>query len=246
MPSNNLDLGEQALSKAVEVGLSTQLDAVESLEVEIRTNPIAFMQGELESADIQAQGLVIKDDLRTDQLTVQTDGVAIDPIKAALGEIEFTRPTNAAMAAKITEADVERAFNSEYIHQKLQAVEVDLGDRSVQVNAQQVQVSLPGQGRVAIAADVLVVELGEQQHVAFNALLAMGPKGYELVLNDIQMAAANTSDELTRGLLAIAANLLDLRHFTLSGMTLQLQHINVQPGHIDMQAQAYLEKFPGG
>ncbi|MBE9155562.1 DUF2993 domain-containing protein [Nodosilinea sp. LEGE 06152] len=246
MAKGNSDLGEQALSKAVEMGLSTQLDSVESLEAEIRTNPGALLQGEVESADIQGQGLVIKGDLRTEELRVQTDGMAIDPIKAAFGNIELTRPTNAAMAAKLTEADIERACNSDYIQQKLQNLEVKLDDRPVQMKIQQVQVSLPGEGRVAIATDILKLDSGEQQHVAFSAVPAVDAQGYQLMLNDVQMEPNNTSEPLTQSLLAAANDLLDLRQFSLSGMTFQVERIDVQKEHMTLQAKAHLKTFPGG
>ncbi|WOD40920.1 DUF2993 domain-containing protein [Nodosilinea sp. E11] len=245
MAKGDADLGEQALSKAVEVGLTTQLDAVDSLKADIRTNPIALMQGELESASIQGQGLVIKDDLRTEQLSLKTDGLAIDPLKAALGEIQLTRPTNATAAIKLTEADIERACNSAYIQQKLEALKITLDDRPVRVQVQQVSVSLPGEGKVAIAAQVTMVDSGETQQVAFSAVPEMAAQGHQILLKQVQMAEANTSESLTNSLLEAARELLDLRQFTLSGMTLQIQHIDVQPGHMDLQAQAELEKFPG-
>jgi hypothetical protein len=245
MATGNPDLGEQALGKAMEVGLSSQLDAVETLEAEIRTNPVALMQGELESAAIQGQGLVMKEDLRTEQLTVQTDGIAIDPIKAAFGDIELTRPTNATAAVTLTEVDIQRACNGDYIHRKLQKLAVNLDDRPVRLDAQQIRVSLPGAGRVAIAADVTVVETEAQHHVAFSAIPVMGSQGHEIVLEQVEVAPDNTSDPLTHSLLAVAAELLDLRKFTLSGMTLQIQQIEVQSGKMNLQAQALLEKFPG-
>jgi len=245
MAKGSSDLGEQALSKAFEVGLSTQLDAVETLEADIRTNPIALMQGELESADIQGEGLVIKNDLRTEELSVKTDGLAIDPLKAAFGKIELTRPTNATAAVKLLETDIERACNSDYIQKKLQNLKVNLDDGPVQVNVERVQFSLPGEGRVAIAADVTLVESGETEHVAFNAMPEMGPQGHLVVLQQVQMEPENTSEDLTNSLLTAASDLLDLRQFTLSGMTLQLEQIDVQAGHMNLQAKAYLEKFPG-
>ncbi|MGA9379223.1 MAG: LmeA family phospholipid-binding protein [Phormidium sp.] len=52
MSANQPGLGEQVLSKATEIGLSTQLDEVEELNVDIRTNPIQVMQGELESVSM--------------------------------------------------------------------------------------------------------------------------------------------------------------------------------------------------
>lgn len=245
MAKSNSDLGEQALSKAVEMGLSTQLDSVETLEAEIHTNPVALMQGQLDSADIKGHGLVMKDDLRTEELEVKTDGMAINPLKAAFGEIELTRPTNATVAVKLMESDIERACNSDYIHKKLQNLEVKLDDRPVQVTAQQMQVSLPGQGRVAIATDVLLVESGEQQHVAFSATPVVDSEGYQLRLNDVQMDPGNTSEPLTQSLLVAIDDLLDLRRFSLSGMTLQVQTIDVQKDHMNLEAKAHLEKFPG-
>jgi hypothetical protein len=245
MANGNADLGEQALGKAMEVGLSSQLDAVETLEAEIRTNPIALMQGELESAAIQGQGLVMKGDLRTERLTVQTDGIAIDPIKAAFGNIELTRPTQATAAVTLTEVDIQQACNGDYIHQKLQNLSVNLDDRPVRVNAQQVKVSLLAEGRVAIATDVMIAETEDRHHVAFRATPEMGCQGHEIVLKQVQIDPDNTSESLTQNLLVIASTLLDLRQFTLSGMTLQIQSIDVLPGQMNLQANAHLSKFPG-
>ena len=246
MTRGNADLGEQALSKAFEMGLSTQLDAADVLDTEIRTNPLALMQGELESADIQGRGLVIKNDLRTELLTVKTDGLAIDPLKAALGSIELTRPTNATAAVELTEGDIERACNSDYIRQKLQALDVTLEGDPVRVTAEQINFSLPGDDQVAIAASLVLDETGERQQVAFRAVPALGPRGHEVVLNNVQIEPENTSEPLTQSLLAAAKDLLDLHNFTLSGMTLQLQSLDVQPGKMVLQMQAYVEKFPGG
>ncbi|PSR16317.1 DUF2993 domain-containing protein [filamentous cyanobacterium CCP3] len=245
MPTGNSDLGEQALSKAVEMGLTAQLDAVDTLAADIRADPVALIQGELESADIQGRGLVIKKDLRTEELTVKTDGMAIDPLKAVFGDIELTRPTNAAVVAKLTEADLERACNSDYIQEKLQNLKVTLDDRPVRVSLQQVQVSLPGAGRVAVATDVLLVESGERQHVAFSAVPSVGAEGYQLQLSQVQMSPDNTSETLTQSLLTAADELLDLRKFSLSGMTFQVEQVDVQKEHMNLQAKAHLTKFPG-
>jgi hypothetical protein len=246
MANGNADLGEQALSKAVEIGLSSQLDGAESLEADIRTNPIALAQGELESADIEGRGLVIKKGLRTEQISVQTDGIAIDPLKAAFGQIELTRPTNANATVKLTEEDIDRACNSDYIQSKLQGAQVTLEDRPVRVTVRQVDFLLPGDNRVAIAAQVTLEETGEEQRIAFSAVPTLGPQGHQVMLEDVQIGEENSSAPLTEGLLATVPDLLDLRTFTLGGMTLQLQGLTVQPGAIDLQVQAHVQKFPGG
>lgn len=68
-------LGEQALSKAAEIGLSTQLDKVEELNVDIRTEPIQLMQGELESVfELKGMSLRLKNlDVQPGNLVVEAE-----------------------------------------------------------------------------------------------------------------------------------------------------------------------------
>ena len=84
------DLGEQALSKAAEVALSTQLDEVENLDVDIRTDPLKLVQGQLDSVKIEGEGLVMQKDLRAEELHIQTGNIGINPLSAAFGKIELT------------------------------------------------------------------------------------------------------------------------------------------------------------
>lgn len=245
MAKGNSDLGEQALNKAVEMGLSSQLDEVESLDAEVHTNPVSLMQGELESAEIEGEGLVMQKDLRTERLQVKTDGIAIDPLKAALGDIELTRPTNATAVVTLTENDIERAFNSDYIHRKLQNLEVQMDDRPVTVKVHQVNFSLPGENRVAIATDITNSSTGETQHVAFSAVPEVGPQGHQVLLQQLQTESGNAPEALTDSLLEVASTLLDLRNFALKNMALRLQKIDVKVGQMVLHANAHLKGFPG-
>jgi hypothetical protein len=108
---NQPDIGEKAISKAAEVGLSTQLDEVEELDVDIRTNPVDLMQGKLQSVGIEGEGLVMKKDLRAEELNIQTNEVEINSVKAAFGNIELTHPIDAKARIVLTKTDIERAFN---------------------------------------------------------------------------------------------------------------------------------------
>jgi len=245
MTKGNSGLSEQVLNKAIEAGLSTQLDAAEKLEANVQTDPVALLQGELRSAGIEGQGLVMKRDLRTEKLSMQTDGVAIDPLKAAFGDIELTRPTNATAVVTLTEADIQRAFNGDYIHQKLQYLKVQSDGQPTQVNVQHVEFKLPGKGKVAIAAAVTISATGEVQHLAFSATPEVGPHGHQVLLSQVQVEGQGAPAALTNSLLAAASALLDLRNFALPGMLLSLQTIDIQTGKMLLQAQAQVKDFPG-
>ena len=100
---NSPDIEEQAVSKAAEVGLETQLDESEDLDVDVRANPLDVAQGNVESVGVEGKGLVMQKELRAEKLKIETDSISIDPIKAALGNIEMEQPTDARMLVVLKE-----------------------------------------------------------------------------------------------------------------------------------------------
>jgi hypothetical protein len=239
------DLGEQALSKTVEMALSTQLDEVENLDIDIRTDPLKLVQGQLDSVKIEGQGLVMQKDLRAQELQVNTGSIAINPLSVAFGKIELTRPTQAEAYVVLTEPDIERAFNSEYIHDKLQNLEVNVDGQPMKIDTRQVQLRLPGENKIALSAEILLKETGETKQVSFTAMPRLSAGGQSLSLDDVQYAEGKeVSPELTAALLDSANELLDLRNFELEGMSLRLKGLDVQKGKLTLQAQAHVEQFP--
>lgn len=245
MTLGNPDIGEQALSKAAEIGLTTQLDEVENLEVDIRTDPGQLIQGELESVAIEGDGLVMKKDLRAEKLEVKTSRVAINPLSIAFGKIELTRPTEAEAHVVLTEQDLERAFNSEYIHNKLQNLTVHVNGQPLMINVRQVKLRLPGDGKIALQAAINQQETGETQQICFTTVPRLNSGGQRITLEDVQYAdSQELSPELTDALLDRAGELLDLRNFELEGMSLRLKGFNVQKGKLTLEATAQVAQFP--
>jgi len=239
------DLGKEALNKVAEVGLSSQLDDVEELHVDVKTDPMKLMSGEVESVEIEGKGMVMEKDLRVEEMQVETGHVAVNPMKAVFGSLELAHPTDATVHVTLTEADINRAFNSEYIQDKLQNLEVDVnGDRLI-VDTQRVEFGLPGNGTVALKTDVKLRNTGETRHTAFTVTPTMEPGGQQVVLENVQYEPGQElSPELTSALLATARELLDLRNFELEGMDLRLKHMDVQPGRLLLEAEARVEKIP--
>lgn len=239
------DIGEQALSKAAEVALSTQLDEVENLEVDIRTDPGKLIQGQLDSVKIEGEGLVMQKDLRAEELQVKTGSIAINPLSVAFGKIELTRPTDAEAHVVLTEQDIERAFNSEYIHDKLQNLDVNVNGQPMIINTRQVNFSLPSDGKIGLKAEIIMNQTGETKQVSFTTVPRVSAGGERVELEDVQYTEGQElSPELTAALLDRAGELLDLRNFELEGMSLRLKGLDVQKGKLTLQAQAHVEKFP--
>ena len=245
MTQQQADIGEQALSKAAEVALSSQLDEAERLDVDIRTDPLKLIQGELDSVKIQGEGLVMQKDLRAQELQVRTGSIAINPLSAAFGKIELTRPTEADAHVVLTEQDLERAFNSEFIHEKLQNLDVHVDGQPMTINTKQVELHLPGDSKIALKAEILLNKTGETKEVSFSAVPRVSAGGQRLSLEQVQYAEGkDVSPELTAALLESASELLDLGNFELEGMSLRLKGLDVQKGKLTLQAEAQVEQFP--
>lgn len=239
------DAGEQALSKAAEAGLSSQLDEVENMNVDIRTDLGKVVQGELDSVSVNGKGMVMQKDLRAQEMNVQTGKVAINPATAVFGRIELKHPVDADTHVVLTEQDINRAFNSEYIRDKLQNLDVKVDGQPATIDTQRVEFRLSGDNKIGLSADISLHETGETQQVSFTAVPRTHGDGQSISLEDVQYAGGQEiSPELTTALLDKASELLDLRNFELEGMSLRLKGLDVQKGSMTLQAEAHVEQIP--
>lgn len=238
-------LGEQALNKAAEMGLASQLDETENLNVAIKTDPFKVVQGQVDAVTIEGEGLVMQKDLRMEELKMQMSSVAINPLSAAFGKIELTKPTEASVRVVLTEADINRAFNSEYVRTQLQDKQVHVDGQLITIDAQQVDFRLPGEEKVALNANVLLPETGETKQVAFTAAPCVSANGQTVSLENVQYGEEEElSPELTKALVDETSELLNLSNFDLEGMSLRIKSLEVEMGKLVLQAEAYVEQIP--
>lgn len=237
-------LGEQALDKAVEIGISSQLDEVENLDVSIKTDPLKLMQGQVEDVKIAGDGLVMQKDLRVTQLDMHMTGVAINPLSVAFGKIELTKPTDASVRAVLTESDINRAFNSDYVRNQLQSLQVNVNGQPTTISAQKVDFRLPGDRQVALNAVVSLPD-NQTQQVAFSASPVVSSDGQTVTLENVEYGQSEElSPELTKALVDQTSAILNLSSFDLEGMSLRIKNLQVDAGKLTIQAEAHVEKIP--
>ncbi|WP_427158146.1 DUF2993 domain-containing protein [Aliinostoc sp. HNIBRCY26] len=238
-------IGEQALNKAAEIGLSSQLDEVENLDVNIKTDPLKLIQGEVESVNITGEGLVMQKDLRMEVMEMQIKSVAINPLSAAFGKIELTKPTAGKARVVLTEVDINRAFNSEYVREQIQSQKININNSLQTIEPQTVEFRLPGEGKVALNASILLVENGETHQVAFTAVPRVNANGTTVTLENVTYGEGEEiSPELTQALIAQTIEILNLSNFDLEGMSLRVKQLEVDTGKLTLQAEAEVEQIP--
>ena len=84
MTQNEKNGMEQLLSIAAEIGLISQVDNVEKINIDVRTNLIDMVQGQANSVSVAAEGLVMQEDIRVQEMEMQADKVSINPLNAVL------------------------------------------------------------------------------------------------------------------------------------------------------------------
>lgn len=244
MIQNGGDLGEQALSKVAELGIANQLDEVEDINVAIKTDPLRLVQGEVESVSIEGKGMVMQKDLRMEEMSLQADAIAINPLSAVFGNIELTRPTQATATVVLTEADINRAFNSDYIRSKLQGLQMNVNGNPTHIDTRQVEFQLQDDRQVGMKAEVVLESTGETHQVAFTATPRVNADHQKVVLDNVEYSQGEgLSPELTEAMLTQAQSLLDLRNFELKGTKLVLKQLDVELGKLTLSGDALIEEF---
>ena len=245
MSADNMDIGEQAISNAAEEGIKAQLDAVDSLNVELRTDPAKLTQGQLEQVIVEGKGMVVKNDLRTEEMTLKTSSVDISMTQIPLGKVVLDKPAQADARVVLLPQDLQTAFNSDFIKQKIrgQKIELPSGDRAT-TDASNIEFTIPEPDRIAVSGDVMFIEKAENHHVAFSATPTIVEGGNKVKLEDIQYEEdANDKPELTQSLINGTEDLLDLRNFELDNMNLQFEKIDIQTDKIVITASADIQSF---
>jgi hypothetical protein len=244
MGTDNPDLGSKALSKVVEIGISSQLDEVEQIDVDIRSDPGKMLQGKVDSVAISGRGLVVKQDLRMERIEIATDRVAIDPLSAVFGNIELTHPTDVDAQMLLTEADLNGALSSDYVRSKLLGLPMELEGKPVTIDIRQATLNLPGENKLAISADFSMRGDGEIKKMSATAIPYVEDGGNQISLEILAAEGQGLTLKLVMAIFEQLVELLDLRNFNLPGMSFQLHRLEPCQGRLIIHAKSQIEKLP--
>ena len=244
MTLNSPDLGEQALSKVAEVGIANQLDKVDKLNIDIRTNPGKLIQGEVDSVAISGRGMVMKQDLRIESIEVQTAKVSINPLSVIFGNIELDQPADANAQIVLTEDDLNRAIASDYLASKLQDLKLEIDEQLHTIKLQQADLQLLSAGTMSLNINFLLQESNEAKTLSASIIPKSIEDGQRIDLEILSIEGQGLTPELGIAILNQIKTLLDLNNFDLPGMTLWLQKFDIQAGKMIIHAKTNIQQIP--
>ena len=210
------NFGEQAINKIATLALSSQLNEAQQLNVRVKTDPALLSQGKLASLLIDGTGLVTRGDLQMQQMYLEMDEISVSPFKALMGNIVLTQPTQGTAKFVLTEKDFDRALNR-----------LQLCDR--------VSCQLSKNGELAI--------LNSQDRFILTAIPKMQENGKGVNLNVRSLHSSFPVQEV-KLLVGELEDILSLRNFGMTGIALKIQKLEIQSGHLTLNAVAKVTKFP--
>jgi hypothetical protein len=233
--SMQTDFGEQMLNKVASQSIRGMFSQSKSVEVSIRCFP---------SSKIRRQ-------FQVEEMSFETDAIAIDFGSVLRGKIQLKQPTQAIAQIVLSEEGINRAFNAELVQKRLDDVwlseetginePVSFGDISIRLlpNNQveiQAKVNVPGQDiQIPIAVRTgLSVERRRR-------LLFTEP---QFLADQIPEAGQALSKQVTAEFVELLNNMVDLDRFDLDGVEMRINRVETQQQQLLFSGYAQISRFP--
>ncbi|PSB30410.1 DUF2993 domain-containing protein [Stenomitos frigidus] len=233
------------ISQAAQAALSSQLEAAEDLNVDVRTDILKAAQGKADSVAVSGQGVVIQD-VRVQEMTVQTDRLSFNLLNALLGHLELDEPLNAAAQVALTEADLNRAMQAEVVTSRLPALELDIeGEVATVELVHPLAVKLPSDGKIALNGAALLHRQGNSRQVEFAVVILPRTDEHPVRLESFACdPGEGLAIEVTIALLQKFRTLLEQPSIEIDGMIIQVKRLEIQTGKLLLETAAHVPQIP--
>lgn len=247
------DWGEQMLNTVASQTIRRLFTQSESVEVSVRCYPSSkLLQGSIDSFKMKGRGLVIRRQFAAEELSVETDAVAIDFSSVLSGKLRLKQPTQAIAQVVLLEAGINESFKAELVKTRLEnlttpALTALSGGQPV--SFPEVQIKLLPQNRLRILAKA---DLNNGTLVPLNMTVTIGIerrrrvsfKDPEIDLNEVPEAQKEISRTLSLALVEILDNMVDLDRFDLDGVKMRLNRLETEGERLIFSGYAEIERIP--
>jgi hypothetical protein len=246
------DWGENLLNTVASNTIRHLFTRSESVEVSVRCNPSSkLLQGTIDSFKMSGKGLVIRQDFRTEEMSFETDAVSLDFSSVMQGKIALKQPTQAVAQVKLTEADLNQAFQAELVRKRLENLSVPALTEISQgeaVSFKDVELRLLPDNQIKLLAKanwsdrIIPVSLhctlavAKRKCIQFNDI--------QFLDRDIPEDVRELSGQLTNTLGVILNEMVDLDRFDLDGVKIRLNRLETQGKNLLFSGYAQIEKVP--
>lgn len=170
------DWGERMLNSVASKTIRHLFTQSESVEVFVRCYPSSkLLQGSIDSFKMSGRGLVIRKDFGVEEMSFETDAVAIDFSSVLSGKLSLKQPTQAVAQVTLSEAGLNHSFKAELVKKRLQNLSLPAltelsGGEPVSFTEVQLELLPNNQVRILAKADL---STGDLVPISLTATLAV-------------------------------------------------------------------------
>ncbi|MBE9209960.1 DUF2993 domain-containing protein [Nostoc sp. LEGE 06077] len=247
------DWGERMLNTVASQTIRHLFTQSESVEVFIRCYPSSkLLQGSIDSFKMTGRGLVIRRDFAVEEMSFETDTVAIDFGAVLSGKLSLKQPTQAIAQVVLSEAGINQAFKAELVKKRLVNLDVPAltelsGGKPVSFSEVHVQLLPENRLRISAKADLDTGELvpvNMTVSIAVERRRRISFKNPQIELEQVPEAQRATSQTLGVALAEILDNMVDLDRFDLDGVKMRLNRLETEGQKLIFSGYAEIERIP--
>jgi LmeA-like phospholipid-binding len=246
------DWGENLINTVASNTIRHLFTRSDSVEVSVKCSPSSkLLQGTIDSFKMSGRGLVIRKQFRTEEMSFETDAVAIDFSSAVQGKISLKQPTQAIAQVKLSQADINKSFEADLVRKRLENLTPDAlinisGGEPISFT--EVAVQLLPNNAVKLSAKA---SWGDTTiPVSLKCVLGIG-KRRRVKFEDVQFEQGNIPSELQHisrdlslALGEILNEMVDLDKFNLDGVKLRLNRLQTEGQMLLFSGYAQIERVP--
>jgi hypothetical protein len=252
--SPGTDFGEQMLNTVAAQSIRHLFTQSDVVEVSVRCYPSSkLLQGSIDSFKMSGRGLVIRRQFEVDEMSFETDAVAIDFGSVMSGKLRLKQSTQAVAQITLTESAINRAFTAELVQKRLQNVDSEeLTNLSggEPVSFRNVELQLLPNNQVDISAET---DFPNRQNIPIRLLATLVvEKRRRISFSDPKFNAEQVPEEV-RGIAEVVSqafaevldNMVDLDRFDLDGVLMRINRLETHGKKLVFSGYAQIDHFPG-
>jgi hypothetical protein len=248
------DWGERMLNTVASKTIRHLFTQSESVEVSVRCYPSSkLLQGSIDSFKMSGRGLMIRKDFAVEEMSFETDAVAIDFSSVLSGKLSLKQPTQAVAEVTLSEAGINHAFKAELVQKRLQNLSLptltELSDgKPISFSEIQLELLPNNQVRILAKADI---STGELVPISLTATIAVERRrrisfqNPKFEADAVPESQRQISQTLSNALAEVLDNMVDLDRFDLDGVTMRINRLETQGKKLIFSGYAQIERIPG-
>ncbi len=242
--SQERKIEENLLSQAAENTLSHQLDQAEKIDVDVQTDLLKIVQGQADTVSLAGKGLEVQE-VRIQEIQVQTDQISINPLSAIFGQIELEQPVNTKVRVVLKEADVNHALTSDFVRSKLRPFDLNVDGKTVKLQLQKIQLSLPGDGKIQIDGIVQIQEQAHTSQLGFRSMFSPRTLNKPILMESFN---CTQGEGISLNIVVVLMNkikeLIDLPYLEFDDTRFRILNLEVQKGSLVFLMEAKMKQIP--